>query len=368
MRTELLSFLLIAIFLAYSALAVSIAPVSNARGPTINIIENALPTAKQTHEVVSIPGKNTLLVSQMSNSVLVKAHVNKVGRVTALAAFQIGSPTSQLHGLALSKRYPGKVWLTLQADNLLLLIDPRAHLLRSKPKVLKVIKVPKGKGPHYVGEYGDDLWVSLQDSSAVLRINYIDPTDYDHYQGLPRPIFVAQHPINKNFYSGEDNSNKIFKIEPATKKTFQIDIPATVGGTTPVGMISGPKGVWFALLGSATEGTGTVGFIGANDEIVPFKLKSSLGHNASILHLVFDLNAKRNKTLWLLSSSIVDSKALDMIIKVTFNDDWTSIVNEQVTVLPTQQNQAHRIIQTAEDQIYATELATSELVSFHTIK
>lgn len=88
-----------------------------------------------------------------------------------------------------------------------------------------------------------------------------------------------------------------------------------------MGMISGPKGVWFALLGSATEGTGTVGFIGKNGEVAPFKLSSPLGQNATLLHLVFDLNADCNRSLWLLSSSIVNSKALDMIIKVTFNDD-----------------------------------------------
>ncbi|KAF9307059.1 hypothetical protein BGZ74_000063 [Mortierella antarctica] len=364
MRTNLLSLLSLGFLLAPALAAVSIAPMPTAHGPTHHIIENALPTAAQTHEVVKVPNSNIVLVSQLSNSVLVKAQVND-GKVTGVAAFQIGSPTSQLHGLALSKRYPGNVWVTLQADNLLVLIDPRAHLLRSAPKVIKEIKVPEGKGPHYVGEYGDDLWVSLQDSSAVLRISHVNTTDYDHYPALPRPIFVAQHPINNNFYSSQDNSAKIIKIDTATKKTSQIDIPATAG-TTPVGLIAGPKGVWFALLGSATEGTGTVGFIGADDVVVPYKLKSPLGQNASLLHLVFDLNADSNKTLWLLSSSIINSKALDMIIKVTFDAEWTSIVSEEVTVLPTQQNKAHRIIQTAADQFFATELATSKLVSFRT--
>ncbi|KAF9318255.1 hypothetical protein BG003_011565 [Podila horticola] len=320
MRTTLFSFFSLATLLASSALAVPVAPASTGHGVTIHIIENALPTASQTHEVLSIPDRKTLLVSQMSDSVLVKARVNNDGQVTGLAAFQIGSPTSQLHGLAHSKRYPGKVWVTLQSDNLLVLIDPRAHSLRSAPRVIKEIKVPEGKGPHYVGEYGDDLWVSLQDSSAVLRINHVNPNDYDHYQGLPRPVFVAQHPINKHFYSGEDNSSKLFKINPFTKKTSQIDVPTT--------------------------------------------LKSQLGKNASLLHLTFDKKADSNKTLWLLSSSITDSNALDMIIKVTFNADWTKIESEEVNVLPTQNDKAHRIIQTAANQFFATELATSKLVSF----
>lgn len=367
MRTNLLSLISLAtLVLAQSALAaVSIAPMPTARGATGHIIENALPTAAQTHEVVKVPNSNIVLVSQLSNSVLVKARVDDVGQILAVSAFQIGSASSQLHGLTLSKRFPGKVWLTLQADNLLLLIDPRPLLLNLAPVVHKEIKVPEGKGPHYIGEYGDDLWVSLQDSSAVLRISHVNTTNYDHYPALPRPIFVAQHPLNKNFYSSQDNSAKIIKIDTATKKTSQIEIPASVGAT-PVGLISGPKGVWFTLLGSSTEGTGTIGFIGANDVVVPFKLKSQLGQNASLLHLTFDMNADSNKTLWLLSSSIINSKALDMIIKVTFDAEWTSIVSEEVTVMPTQQNKAHRIIQTAANQFFATELATSKLVSFRT--
>ncbi|KAG0009783.1 hypothetical protein BGZ81_003171 [Podila clonocystis] len=364
MRMILLSFWSLATLLAISFAAVPIAPTSNDHSFSTHIIENALPTAALTHDVLSIPHTNTLLVSQLSNSVLVKVQVNG-GQVTGLASFQIGSPTSRLHGLALSKRYPGKVWLTLQADNLLVLIDPKAHSLKAEPTVIKEIKVPEGKGPHYVGEYEDNLWVSLQDSSAVLRINHVDTSDYDHYHALPRPIFVAQHPINNNFYSGQDHSNKILKIETASKTISQIDIPTTAGAT-PVGLIAGPKGLWFTLLGSPTEGTGTIGFIGATDVVVPFKLKSQLGQNASLLHLTFDMNADSTKTLWLLSSSMINSNALDMIIKVTFDAEWTSIVSEEVTVLPTQQSMAHRIIQTAVNQFFATELATSKLVSFRT--
>ncbi|KAG0328236.1 hypothetical protein BG000_000569, partial [Podila horticola] len=95
-------------------------------------------------------------------------------------------------------------------------------------------------------------------------------------------------------------------------------------------------------------------------------LKSQLGKNASLLHLTFDKKADSNKTLWLLSSSITDDNALDMIIKVTFNTDWTKIESEEVNVLPTQHDKAHRIIQTAANQFFATELATSKLVSFRT--
>ncbi|KAG0008568.1 hypothetical protein BGZ82_004576, partial [Podila clonocystis] len=95
MRKILLSFCSLATLLANTFAAVDIEPTSNDRGFNTHIIENALPTADQTHEVLSI-NTNTLLVSQLSNSVLVKVQV-KDGQVTGFASFQIGSPTSQLH-------------------------------------------------------------------------------------------------------------------------------------------------------------------------------------------------------------------------------------------------------------------------------
>jgi hypothetical protein len=212
--------------------------------------------------------------------------------------------------------------------------------------VLQVIDVPKpGNGPHYVGEYGNELWVSLQTSFDVLRINHRHPTNYSIYHGVPHPVFVAQHPINKNFYSGQDDSSEIIKIDPTTGEANQLKIPADIG-QTPVGTISGPLGVWFTLLGTTTNGTGTLGRIGAGDDFTWFKLTSNLGSNASLLHLAFDVDHLNNFTLWVLSSSINDPTALDMIIKLTFDPSWSKILSEDITVIPTQECKAHRILPT----------------------
>ncbi|KAF9423943.1 hypothetical protein BGZ94_008126 [Podila epigama] len=343
--------------------AVPVVPSNANYGNASYIIENLLPTAEQTHEIVVVPNTDIVLISQLSNSVLVKAQVNKEGKVLKAAAFQFGSPASALHGLAQSHQFPGKIWITLQASNLILLIDPMQGNFEDVPAVLKEITVPKGKGPHYVGEYGDDLWVSLQDSDAVLRINHVNPEDYDHFPALPRPIFVAQHPINNMFYSSQDNSASIIKIDPLTKLTSQIAI-ASSAGTTPVGLIRGPLGVWFTLLGTSTSGTGTVGFIGADDQLTYHKLKHPLAKTASLLHLAFDLEVETNHVLWLLSSSIINSNALDMVIRVQFDALYKQILSEEVTVMPTQQCKAHRIVQTPTN-IFATQLSTSKLLSYY---
>ncbi|KAG0197366.1 hypothetical protein BGX28_009132 [Mortierella sp. GBA30] len=345
--------------------AVSVTPTAAERAPSRYVIENQLPLADQTHEVVKVPNSNVVLISQMSNSVLVKATVNAEGAVQNLGAFQMGQNTSALHGLSNSQVYPGKVWITLQKDNLLVLIDPRVQSVNDAPIVIKEIRVPApGLGPHYIGEYGDELWCSLQDGSQVLRINHRNTSDYNVYPGLPRPIFVAQHPINKMFYTGEDNSASVMKIDPKTGNTTQFSIPAGAG-QTPVGMISGPEGIWFTLLGNKTHGTGTVGHIGADDKITYHKLNSPLGKDAALLHLVFDLDAANNHALWLLSSSIINDNALDMVIKVTFDAQWKAIQSEDIVVMLTQRSKAHRIVLTPTN-VFATQLSSSKLLSFYT--
>ncbi|KAF9371981.1 hypothetical protein CPC16_002737, partial [Podila verticillata] len=138
----------------------------------------------------------------------------------------------------LGDAFPGKVWITLQNDKKLLLIDPKVHSLQAAPVVLKEISVPApGLGPHYVGEYGNDLWASLQDSYAVLCISHVNPCDYNIYQGVPRPVFVAQHPISKVFYTGQDDSSAIMRIDPKTGSTTQYMVPPEIS-QTPVGMMS----------------------------------------------------------------------------------------------------------------------------------
>ncbi|CAO3567555.1 unnamed protein product [Mortierella alpina] len=347
--------------------AIEITPSPSEDTPSHFLVENHLPVAEQTHEVVKIPGTDMVLISQMSNSVLLKAQVDKHGLVKNVKAFSIGNSTSALHGLANSEVYPGKVWLTLQKDNMLILIDPKVGGTDATPQVEKEIAVPSpGLGPHYVGEYGNELWVSLQDGSQVLRINHADPSDYSVYKGRPRPIFVAKHPINKMFYTGEDNSASIMKIDPKSGKTTQFNISSSAG-ETPVGMISGPKGIWFTLLGTPTQGTGTIGHIHADDTITYHKLTSPRGKDAALLHLAFDLNRDKSHVLWLLSSSIINANALDMIIKVTFDPKWKNILSEEVTVMPSQHSKAHRILIT-ENNVFATQLSTSEVLSFYTQK
>src|SRR5262245_44564299 len=85
-------------------------------------IEYPLPAAQQTHEIVS-PAKGLLLVSQQTDSSLVKVRIDpETGRPLCAVSHVVDSPFAGLHGLHVSTRHPGRVWATLQFTSELLLL------------------------------------------------------------------------------------------------------------------------------------------------------------------------------------------------------------------------------------------------------
>jgi streptogramin lyase len=324
------------------------------------ITEYELPPAEQTHEIIKMPGRPLVLVSQMSNSTLVKLWLEQgTEQVTGVRAFPLGPPSAMLHGLAVSSRYPEKIWATHEAGNRLLLVDPGTDRLETPPKIVRTIDIPGGgKGPHYVGEYGDLLWVSLKSSNQVLAINHENPLRYWLYQAKPQPIFVARHPDTGEFYVSQDQSNEILRINADTKTTSRIEIP-TARGTTPVGLVAGPAGLWVALLGTKEQGTGTFGRINNNGEITWFTLSSPEGRHAGLLHVAFDPpGAGQRPSAWLLASSIISPNSLDAIIRVTFDDTYTQLRSEEIAALPTQLCKAHRLLPLS-NSVLATELTSA---------
>jgi hypothetical protein len=326
-----------------------------------SLTEYELPPAAETHEMIKLPGKPMVLVSQMSNSTLVKLQLDAATeQVTGIQPFPLGAPNERLHGLSVSSRYPGKIWATLEAGNKLVLVDPGVDRLDIVPKIVRTIDIPGGgKGPHYVGEYGDQLWVSLKTSDQVLAIDHADPEKYKLYSAEPHPIFVAQHPKTKDFYASQDLSSKILRIDGKTQKTSQIEIPAD-RGATPVGLVAGPTDLWVVLLGTKEKGTGRFGRINGDGEITWFKLTSPEGRNAGLLHLAFAPKVVAGKlpSAWLLGSSINSPNALDAIIPVTFDDNYTQVKSEEVAALPTQLCKAHRLL-VLDNGVLATELTSA---------
>lgn len=257
----------------------------------------------------------------------------------------LGPSDAMLHGLTPSTHHPGLVWATHEGGNRLLLVDPGTDRLETPPEIVQEIDVPGGgRGPHYVSEYGDLLWVSLKNSNQVLAINHTDPRQYWLYDGQPHPIFVGRHPDTGIFYASQDQASMLLRIDHDTETTTQIEIPARYG-TTPVGLAAGPTGLWVVLLGTSEVGTGTFGRIDADGEFTWFQLTSSEVSQAGLLHLAFDPpGVDQPPGVWLLGSSVISPNVQDVIIRVTFDEQYTRILSEAVAVLPTQHCKAHRLL------------------------
>ncbi|MEU5428790.1 hypothetical protein AB0H73_24820 [Streptomyces olivoreticuli] len=326
------------------------------------VVEYELPFAEETHEIVKMPGRPMALVSQMSNSHLVKLQLDpRTEQVTGIRAFPLGPSDALLHGLAVSARHPGRIWATHEGGNRLLLVDPRADALDAAPCVEREIDIPGGgRGPHYVNEYGDVLWVTLKESNQVLALDHTCPARHRLFEARRQPIFAARHPVSGDFYVSQDSASSLLRIDPRSGRTSQIPVPAE-HGSTPVGLISGPGGVWVVLLGTAEAGTGTFGRIDGNGQIDWHRLRDPQGHSAGLLHLAFDPpGTGRGPGLWLLGSSIVSDKARDLIVRVRFDPSWTRVVGEEYAALPTQRCKAHRLLP-LERSVLATELTTARV-------
>jgi streptogramin lyase len=322
-----------------------------------SIAEYPLPAAGMTHELTRVTGQDLLVISQMDDSTLLKVAIDPAsGRPMETAAFAIGSMTGGLHGVTASTAYPGQIWCTFQFDNALVRVDPGKGL-DAAPAIVQKIPIPApGRGPHGIIEVGTDLWATLKDSAHVLRVNHTNPADYTLCPAERKPIFVARHPKTGEFYASQDQSSAILRMDARGRRLSNTPVPAAQGAT-PVGLVAGPDGnIWFTLLNAA----GTFARIGPDGEFTWFRLTTTLGKTAGLLHLNFDPDPGRLPRLFLLGSSITNAAAPDAVFAVTLSDDYSHLDTQQTFVLPTQGSKAHRVLP-AFGGLYVSELNVSLL-------
>jgi hypothetical protein len=134
----------------------------------------------------------------MSNSHLLKVELDGASEAPiAYQAFPMGqSNDSGLHGIWPSARFPGMVWLSLQYENKLLLVDPDQNP-STAPTIITTIDVPPlGNGPHCVFEIDNRVWAGLKDASPQTGEYYALSVDIDNtddavlYPCLKSPVFI----------------------------------------------------------------------------------------------------------------------------------------------------------------------------------
>jgi len=335
------------------------APRTTASTASRTVREFLLPAAAETLVLVLVPGSGTILVMPQKPSQLVKVTLNNGSGLSVSArAFRLGAADADAHGLAVSRAYRGRVWCTLEHENRVLLVNPHASRPDAAPTAERSIDVPGGaQGPHYVAESGDELWVTCTQSDQILRINHRNTAQYRLYQASSHPIFVVRLGTSPIVYASQDKSSAILRIDSETHDTRQIPIPAKVG-TTPVGLVAGPQEAWVALLGTKEHATGTFGRLDAAGNAAWFTLSTPQARDSGLLHLGFP--ATRGRTLWLVSSSIINASLQDALIRIEFDPTFSRVISEQTASLPTQLCKAHRVLPFG-DGAFATELTTATL-------
>ncbi|KAE8141723.1 hypothetical protein BDV38DRAFT_279071 [Aspergillus pseudotamarii] len=319
------------------------------------VTEYLMPATTETHEFARVPNTNFVLLTQMSDSELIKIELDPTTEEPiAYHSFPMGkNSSSQLHGVWPSTIYPGMMWLSLQADNKLLLVDPGQDL-STTPSIVQTIDIPApGNGPHCVFEIGNRVWAGLKVASEQTGQYYVfsadvsNSTDQKLYQCLNSPVFIKEEPTTGLIYVTQDNDSSIMRINVTSGETTQLPIPPSVGNnavgmTTAYGAMSG---VWFTLAGNATGGTGTFGHIGSSGEMEFFKLQHPLlGTNSGLLHIADASTEAGGPALWLLSTSLLSTHSPDALIRVNFDAAITSISGEEYISMPTQNAKVHRVL------------------------
>lgn len=336
------------------------ATAASAQNPVTSLVsrrvtEYLMPATTETHEFARVPNTNFVLLTQMSDSELIKIELDPTTEEPiAYHSFPMGkNSSSQLHGVWPSTVHPGMMWLSLQADNRLLLVDPGQDL-STEPSIIQTIDIPApGNGPHCVFEIGNRVWAGLKVASKQTGQYYVfsadvsNSTDQKLYQCLNSPVFIKEEPTTGLIYVTQDNDSSIMRINVTSGETTQLPIPPSVGNnavgmTTAYGSMSG---VWFTLAGNATGGTGTFGHIGSSGEMEFFKLEHPLlGTNAGLLHVADASTEAGGPALWLLSTSLLSTNSPDALIRVNFDAGVTSISGEEYISMPTQNAMVHRVL------------------------
>jgi streptogramin lyase len=341
------------IALAFGAVAAS-AQDFNAPIPSRRLTEYQMPPTTETHEFARMPGTNMVLLTQMSNSNLVKIDLDPTTEeFVALHSFRLRNEGAGLHGVWPSAAYPGRVWLSLQFENKLLLVNPGKESWTT-PIIEWEIDIPApGNGPHCVFEIGDRVWAGLKEPSKqtgkyyVFSANVRNAADYRLYESPKSPVFIKQDPTSGWIYVTQDSDSSLMRIDVPTGRTEQLPIPPSVGNT-PVGLTASYSrnmwGVWFTLAGDNTGGIGTFGHIASNRQMRFFRLRNPLGARAGLLHIADATIEENRPALWLLSTSLLSKDSPDALIHVTFDAGVTSIVGEEYISMPTQDSKVHRVL------------------------
>ena len=367
------------------------------------VLEHALPQAEQTHEVIYDPHTHSVLISQMEEGRLLRVPVDEeTGELgNPVEAVVIGEaegrepdsnepPLIGLHGLALSELFPGHVWVTLQYQNKICLVDVSSLEVVSSfacPRTLADGETAIG-GPHSLVEKRGHLFVTMKGGASC----HGPPDEASLEEATAHGVWRVPLATGVGVGGGVAGAGEVFQV-PATPPMCAVDDDGTcwvVCDATPCvakipwearaqpddttgslhactasgadgkpeqssrvlmlpfqyaemhgcgpGIVIGPDGrPWFCALG----GAGLIGTVTRCGHVKMFELHTHEWNAAPrICHLRWCLE---QRTLFCISSDLVDRTATNTLIRVQFDESYSQIVAQHELAMPTQAAGCHRI-------------------------
>mmetsp|Transcript_24205 Transcript_24205/g.53718 ORF Transcript_24205/g.53718 Transcript_24205/m.53718 type:complete len:1622 (-) Transcript_24205:204-5069(-) len=230
----------------------------------------------------------------------------------------------------------------------------------------------------------------LPEAYAVWRVN---PREYDPdcgkealggylypVMGSPPMVAIDKH---GHCWVAQDRNPFVACIDRNTHDVLQIRAPCPkrncLSSATGPGIGAGPDGtIWCSLLGA------DAGLLKINPDtkkIVTYIFARSEWCRAfRLIHFDFDVVEQEDhngvvKTryfMYCLSSSLLDHQAMNAVMVLRFNSDWSMVEAKKVIPLPTQNCACHRISVTGRElppdkrAVVVSELSTSQIVEIKT--
>jgi len=369
--------------------------------------EVKLPFAKQTHEVCWEPLTQSLFVTQMSNSTLVKLTVNKYGILEdKQEAWVVGPTNGGLHNASLSYTHPGHLWLSLQYMNTLILVDVRPG--NSFLEVKEIYQVPScmtvnGEkkhigGPHCVREcpVTGNIWACLKgaldaETSPCAKLSQCcDPVllkeamaehlkDDDNDIEIPDSYAIWQldrekyHPRSKcgakggtlypcdpsppmlaiddvgNAWVAQDTYHQMMFIDRKTGVAEKKDVPWPLAATasqkhTGPGIAKAPDGsIWMTQLETMAS---MVRFDPDTKKAVLYEIKPPCWARAlRFIHMSFCKASvpEHHNRIYAIASTLLQDDSTDALVILNMDTKWKVIEGVRIVPLPSQRSACHRI-------------------------
>lgn len=369
--------------------------------------EVKLPFAQQTHEVCWEPLTQSLFVTQMSNSTLVKLTVGKDGMLKdKQEAWVVGPANGGLHNASLSYSHPGHLWFSLQYMNTLILVDvrPGNSFLEVKeiyhvPSCMKVHGEMKHiGGPHCVREcpitgniwaclkgaldadtspcaklsqccdpvllkeamaehlQDDDLDIEIPDSFAIWQLDRekYDPNSKCGAKGGklfacdPSPPMLALDQAG-HAWVAQDTHHQMMWIDRETGATEKKDVPWPFAAKdsqkhTGPGIATAPDGsIWMTQLETMSA---LVRFDPKSRKPVLYELTPPTWARAiRFIHMAFCKATipEHHNRIYAIASTLLQDDSTDALFILNMDADWKTIEGVRIVPLPSQRSACHRI-------------------------